>query len=115
MPLSSCSAVRRRSSAWVQLVAALVGLVVGHWGWRGAAAALLLPKFPGDDDDGWLHQSVVGYTLSRRVLPIVLMEALCDKDDGSTKYAKFPKSKLCKSLSRFPKSNTLTELKMYPS
>lgn len=27
------------------------------------------------------------------VLPIVLMEALCDKDDGSTKYAKFPKSK----------------------
>ena len=67
--------VRRRSSAWVQLVAALVGLVVGHWGWRGAAAALLLPKFPGDDDDGWLHQSVVGYTLSRRVLPIVLIVA----------------------------------------
>jgi len=52
------------------LAATLVGLAAGQWGWAYVAEALELPL-----DAGWLHHSLVGYTLSRRCLPVLLIVA----------------------------------------
>ncbi|EOD21096.1 hypothetical protein EMIHUDRAFT_241644 [Emiliania huxleyi CCMP1516] len=41
-----------------------------EWGWAYVAEALELPL-----DAGWLHHSLVGYTLSRRCLPVLLIVA----------------------------------------
>lgn len=59
--------------AAASLAAALVGLVVSFWGWGHVVDAMSLPRVA--PDDGWLHQTLAGYTLSRRCLPIVLIVA----------------------------------------
>ena len=53
----------------VSLAAALVGLAVGYWGWMYVAGVLAhLPP-----DRGWIHQTLAGYTVTRRCLPIGLI------------------------------------------
>tara|TARA_B110001452_G_C15228428_1_gene425708 strand:- start:346 stop:2553 length:2208 start_codon:yes stop_codon:yes gene_type:complete len=64
---------RCSTSAAASLAAALVGLVVGFWGWSYVVDAMSLPRVA--PDDGWLHQTLSGYTISRRCLPIVLIVA----------------------------------------
>ena len=49
------------------------GLVVGHWGWLYAEVALGLPRVP--TDPGWAHQTLLGYSLLRRCLPIAMIVA----------------------------------------
>jgi NAD(P)H-flavin reductase len=61
------------SVAFVSLAATLVGLGVGHWGWNYVEAALGLPRVP--TDAGWAHQTLLGYSLSRRCLPVALTVA----------------------------------------
>ena len=59
------------SLAWLSLTVTLVGLVVGYWGCRYVLAMLDLPRVP--PEVGWLHQTLAGYTLTRRCLPIILI------------------------------------------
>jgi NAD(P)H-flavin reductase len=56
------------SSTLEWLAAALVGLAVGHWGWKYLVDVLGLTS-------GWAHTSLIGYTVLRRCLPIVLIVA----------------------------------------
>lgn len=53
----------------VSLAAALVGLAVGYWGWMYVAG--VLARLP--PDTGWVHQTLAGYTVTRRCLPIGLI------------------------------------------
>ena len=59
------------SSSVVSLVAALVGLLVGYHGWKYLADILGLSRLP--PDEGWVHTTLAGYTLTRRCLPIALI------------------------------------------
>ena len=69
--------LRRHSTsslAPVSLAATLVSLPIGHWGWESIAHLMDLPKFP-QSAGSWLHTTLIGYTLSRRCLPIALIIA----------------------------------------
>lgn len=79
----SCSAVPPRggssssassSAAAVSLAATLVGLLIGHWGWS-SLEAVIGPRFPSASATNWADQTQLGYTLTRRCLPIVIIVA----------------------------------------
>ena len=63
------------SLASVSLVTAIVGLVVGYWGWSYLVKVLGLSKFT-TTESGWLHTTLTGYTITRRCFPIVLILAV---------------------------------------
>ena len=62
----SCS-----SSGSVSLAATLVSLVVGYLGWPYFVELAHLPRIP--DSPGWVHETLVGYTVTRRCMPILLI------------------------------------------
>ena len=57
----------------VSLAVTLVGLAVGYTGWNYLVELLGVPRLP--VEAGWLHETIAGYTLSRRCLPIMLIVA----------------------------------------
>ena len=70
----NCDGSSPSSGVAVSLAAALVGLVVGHWGWHYLVELLGLSKIPEEGvPAGWLHTTLIGYMLSRRCLPIVVI------------------------------------------
>ena len=58
--------------ALASLAATLAGLGVGFWGWRSLKADIRLAL----KDGGWLGESVLGYSISYRCLPIVLISVV---------------------------------------
>ena len=57
----------------VALVGILAGLATGHWGWECVRLLFDLGKHP--TAPGWHHQTLLGFFISRRCLPIALIVA----------------------------------------